>query len=119
MAVQSSRQSIIQFTGDVTGTEIAQAAINQLSSGQSQIIALVTGANTVTVPAVALVYVPTAVTIIPDPLNVTTLTLKGVTGDTGVTIHPTDPTILAIASTVVSFVITVLAGPVNVRFIWS
>lgn len=119
MSVQSSRQQIIVFTGDVTGTEIAQAAVNQLSVGPAPAVALVTGANTITVPVIALAYVPTAVTIQPDPLNITTLTLKGVTGDTGVAIHPTDPTTIAIASTLTSFVITVGTGPVNVRFIWS
>jgi hypothetical protein len=118
MSVQSSRQSILQFTGDVTGTEIAQAAVNQLSSAQSQIIALIIGANTITVPVVALVYVPTAVTIVPDPLNVFGLVLKGVTGDTGVKLHATDPSIVALDPSVVSFVLTVQT-PLNVRFIWS
>ena len=119
MAVQSSRQSIIVFTGDVTGTEIAQAAVNQLSPGASQVIALVTGPNTITVPAVALVYVPTAVTIQPDPLNTSVLALKGVSADTGIPIHPTDQMTLSLASTTTSFVILVASGPVNIRFTWS
>jgi hypothetical protein len=118
MAVTSTRQSIIVFTGDVAGTEIANAANNATSFGQSQIVALTTGANTITVP-VAVGYVATAVRIIPDPANTSVLTLKGVTGDTGVKIHMTDYTDLALDPGQATFVLNIVLGTVNCRLIWS
>ncbi len=118
MAVTSTRQSIIVFTGDVSGTEIAQAANNVASFGMVQVVALSTGANTITVP-VAVGFVATAVTIVPDPANTSVLTLKGVTGDTGVKIHMTDPSIVALDPGQATFVLNIVLGTVNVRLIWS
>jgi hypothetical protein len=118
MAVTSTRQSIIVYTGDVSGTEIASAVNNTASFGQTQVVALTTGANTITVP-VAAGFVATAVRIIPDPANTSVLTLKGVSGDTGVKIHMTDFTDLALDPGQATFVLNIVLGTVNVRLIWS
>jgi hypothetical protein len=51
----------------------------------------VTGFQAFTIPANA-----TAVLIIPDSANAQTLTLKGVTGDTGIALNKTQPTVVAL-----------------------
>ena len=69
------------------------------------------------------IHVPTgatAVLIVPDSANTAAITLKGVTGDTGIALHLTDPTTIALSSSVTSFGLTVGgAGIVGLRLIWS
>jgi len=113
MAVNATRKITIVYTGDVIGTEPIEAAANAASPGQVQIIALSTGANTITPPAGT-----QAVTIKPPTGNVVTLTLKGVTGDTGVGLHLTDPSSIGLASAASTFVLTASA-PVTVRLFWT
>jgi hypothetical protein len=113
MAVNATRQVNIVYTGDVAGSESLDAAANASSPGQIQIIALASGANTITPPAGA-----TAVTIKPPSGNAVTLTLKGVTGDTGVGLHLTDPTSIALASAASTFCLTT-SNTVTVRFFWT
>jgi hypothetical protein len=117
MSVTATRVSTIVFTGDVSGTESASAASNTSSPGQIEIKTLASGANTITVPTAG--TVPAAVTIVPPSANTTSLTLKGVTGDTGVRIHNTDPTVIALDSSVTTFCLTAGASITGVRFIWS
>lgn len=113
MAVNATRQIILVYTGDVVGTQTFDAAANAASPGQIQIIALASGANTITPPAGA-----QAVTFKPPTGNTVTFLLKGVTGDTGVGLHLTDPTSIALASAASTFVITT-NGTVTVRFEWT
>jgi hypothetical protein len=78
---------------------------------------LASGANTITPPAGS---TPVSVTIVPPAGNVITITLKGVTGDTGILLHPTDPTTIALGSPTATFVLT--AGSLfasGVRFYWT
>lgn len=115
MSVVSNRSQTIVFTGDVTGTETVSAAANAASPGSITVQSLTVGANTVNVP----VGTCTAVTIVPPSGNVQTLILKGVTGDTGIGMHLTDPTTIALASTVTSFCITAGGSVTACRFYWS
>ena len=115
MAVRSKRSQTIVFSGDVTGTELTSAADNVTSPGQLEVKNLASGANTISVPGIQ----PTAVTIIPPAANAVTMTLKGVTGDTGIALHLTDPTTIALASSVTSFVITAGNTLNGLRLIWS
>jgi hypothetical protein len=117
MAVSAERSSTIIFTGDVTGTETASAAKNISSPGTIEVKTLGSGANTITVPTGG--TIPSAVTIIPPAGNTVTLTLKGVTGDTGVALHLTDPTIVALATSVSTFCLTTNNILTGIRFIWS
>lgn len=117
MAVTSTRVITITYSGDTVGTEALPAAQNASSAGQIEIKTLASGANTITVPTGG--TVPTAVTIVPPSGNTNALTLKGVSGDTGIAMHLTDPTSLAIASSVVNFVINAGAQTTGVRFFWS
>lgn len=118
MAAQSTRVTTITFTNDVTGTQTLEAATNAASPASITVQALASGANTITVPSSTGVTV-TACTIVPPTGNTTTLTLKGVTGDTGVGLHLTDHTTVSLASATTSFCLTAGAAIQGVRFIWT
>jgi hypothetical protein len=47
------------------------------------------------------------------------ITLKGVTGDTGVPLHLTDYTMIAVDTSITSFCLTAAATITGVRLIWS
>jgi len=81
----------------VVGTGFASGQVNEqfswantTASEQVTSQTLNGGANTITVPT--LVNQAIGVVIIPPSTNTQTLTLKGVTGDTGVPISRTNPT---------------------------
>ena|SRR6185369_442012 len=118
MSITSVRTIAITLSGDeqYSIADPRLLATNTNSPGVNELKALTTGSNTVTVPAAA--TVPTAVTIIPPTGNTNSMTLKGVSGDTGIVMHKTVPTSIALDTTVSSFVVT-CAAPVNVRFIWT
>ena len=104
MAVTATRMTTIVYSGDAVGTETISAASNAASPGQIQLITLSSGFNTITLPTGGSTVV--SCTILPPVGNTQTLTLKGVTGDTGVALHLTDPTTVAFASSVTTFGIT-------------
>lgn len=117
MAAVSNRRITIQFTEDVVASNTYRAAENDDSPAQIDIVTLAIGANTITPPAGG--STPKACTIIPPAENVTDITLKGVTGDTGIVIHNTDPTSIALDSPTATFVLTAAAEIAGVRLIWS
>jgi len=117
MAVAGLRTINITYTGDITAVFTAVSASNVASPGKVDIVTLVIGANTITPPAGG--STPKAITIIPPAANTATITLKGITGDTGVVLHPTDPTTIALNSPTGTFVLTASAQIVGVRLIWS
>jgi hypothetical protein len=101
----SNRNVQVEFSG-VTSLNVQQiAAENAISVATQTIVSLTTGANTITVPVVA-GLVCTAITIIPPPANTIPMTLKGVTGDTGIALNLVDPTTIAVTTTLASFVLT-------------
>jgi hypothetical protein len=117
MATTSTRTGVITFTGDVTGTETFGGATNVTSPGQIELKTLVPGTNTITLPTGG--STPKAVTIIPPAANTSVLTLKGVAGDTGVALHLTDATTLALGTGVTTFVLNSVGTATGVRFIWA
>ena len=117
MAVTATRSTTVVFSGDVVGTQTHDAADNAASAGAVEVKTLASGANTITVPTGG--TVPTAVTIIPPASNAIQLTLKGIAGDTGIALHLTDPTVIALSSSVTTFVINAANTCTGVRFIWS
>ena len=117
MAVAAARKQIIGLTGDVVAQYILQAALNAASPGSVEIKTLASGLNTITLPTGGSTVV--SCTIVPPSGNSTSITLKGVTGDTGVRIHNTDPTTLTFHSTVTDFVLTTGAQITGVRFYWT
>lgn len=118
MSVTSHRTIQVQFSGDVTEEIIQSALDNEVSPGMSVIQSLLIGANTITAPIISGLVV-TGLLIIPPAGNTSLITLKGVTGDTGVPLHLTDPTSLALDETFISLVLTAVAAIVGVRLVWS
>jgi len=118
MAVTATRSTTIVFTGDVTGTETLSAGSNAASPGSVTVQTLASGFNTITVPSTSGVTV-VACTIVPPTGNTTAITLKGITGDTGVRLHNTDPSTITIHSDVTAIGLTAGASITGVRFFWS
>jgi hypothetical protein len=118
------RTTTIVFSGDVDGTQELFAAANASSpavielkvlEGADSVDPVVGGNTTIDVPAGA-----TAVTILPPADNVKALRLKGVDGDTGIRLHDTDPTTIALDDGVTSFVLQVgNISDLTVRLYWS
>jgi hypothetical protein len=118
MAVTSTRTETITFSGDgINSTIVNSAAVNTASPGQVDIVSLNSGANTITPPAGG--STPKAVTIVPPAGNVNTIIIKGIAGDTGVVLHLTDPSTVALNSAVTTFVLNAAASITGVRLIWS
>lgn len=113
MTATSRRKSTIVFAGDVGGTQEYEAAYNETSPSGTILVALSLGANTITKPTGA-----TCVTIVKASDNTTSLTFKGVSGDTGVRLHDTDPDSISLHSSVATFVLTAGAA-MTVRLVWS
>lgn len=118
MSITSSRNVQVSFSGDITEAIVQSALDNTVSPGKTDIVSLSLGANTITAPVISGLVV-TALTIIPPAANTVLMTLKGVTGDTGITLHKTDPTSIALDTTFVSLVINAAAAIAGVRLIWS
>ena len=100
----------VLISGQLTGVAAASyinigpftIAGNSANNFQVNSVTLASGANTVTVPTWAVGCI-----INPNVTNTTGLTLKGVTGDTGVALDPSGPTLLNFpATTPASFVLT-------------
>ena len=116
MAVTADRTTILTYSGNTMATESFSAAQNTASPGSITIHTLSSGANTITVPTGGSTVV--CATIVPPSGNTQTITLKGVTGDTGVAIHKTDPSSVALDS-VTSFVLTAGGTVTGLRIHWS
>ena len=117
MSVTATRTTTITFTGDTTGTETISAASNAASPGSIEIKTLASGANTITLPTGGSTVV--ACTMVPPTGNAVSITLKGVSGDTGIRLHNTDPSTLSFDSSVTTFVLTTGSAITGVRFFWS
>lgn len=117
MATTSERKVTLSFTGDIEFSESYPAASNTSSPGQTDLITLASGANTITVPSGGSSF--KAVTIIPPSGNTVLITFKGVSGDTGVPLHKTDFSSIGLDSTVSTFVLTAASEIIGVRLIWS
>jgi hypothetical protein len=117
MASNSTRSITITSSGDYQFNQAFSADANSNSPSQSDLVSWASGFNLITPPAGG--STPKAVTIIPPAGNTVTITLKGITGDTGVLLHPTDPTTIALGSPSATFGITTSAILAGVRLIWT
>lgn len=118
MAVTVTRVITITYTGDTVGTEALSAGTNTTSPGAITVQALASGFNSVSVPVSTGITV-TAVTIVPPAGNTTSITLKGITGDTGIRLHNTDPSVVTVHSDVTAIGLTAGAAIQGVRFYWT
>lgn len=117
MATTSTRSVLIGYSSDVTGSHTVSAASNTASPGSIELRTLASGANTITLPTGGSTV--TGCTIVPPSSNTTSITLKGVSGDTGFRIHNTDPTTVTFHTTVTDFVLTTGGAITGVRLYWS
>lgn len=118
MAVASTRTISIRYTGDLTSSADVAAAPNSNAPGDMDVFSLAAGFNLITLPTGG--TAPRGATIIPPAGNAQTITLKGVTGDTGIVLSTTDPTSIAFsAATPATFGLT--AGGIidGLRIIWT
>lgn len=114
MAVSATRVTAVRFSGDVTLDQSLAAASNASSPGMVQLVNLASGFNSISVPSGA-----TAATLVPPSGNTQSLVLKGITGDTGLRIHNTDPTSLSLNSATTTIGITAGGTVTGLRIFWS
>jgi hypothetical protein len=115
--VTSQRNVTIQFTGGVQAANTFAAANNTASPGQIELRTLAAGPTTITPPTGG--STPKSCTIIPPEGNTNLITLKGIAGDTGVGLHKTDPTTIALDSPTNTFVLNAAAIITGVRLVWA
>lgn len=115
MAVESTRQIVIGMSGDFTYNQnIPETpASNPTSPAILDSLVLSSGFNQIDKPTGAI-----GITIYPPTGNVVTLTLKGITGDSGIALHLTHPLSIGLAASVTSFGITT-NGSVTLRAVWT
>lgn len=118
MAISSTRQTNIQYSGDLEAGFLLNAAVNAESPGEVWPYDLTAGDNAI-YRNINSNSVATSVTIVPPAGNEATITLKGANGDTGVKLHSTDPTTLALAEDFDHFVLTVSDNIIGMRFYWA
>lgn len=116
MSTAAAWTATLTLTGDDPATKLYTAATNASSPAVDQFVNLASGANTITAPTAA---VSTRCTIVPPSGNTVLLTLKGVTGDTGVPLHKTDPTSFGVDTTLATFCLTAASTCNGVRIIFS
>jgi len=118
MSTHCTRLTTLTYTGDLTLTQTIEALENPASPGVIELKNLDVGANTITVPT-ATGALPRACTIVPPSGNANAMLLKALPGDTGISLHVTDPTTIALDPTVTSFVLELSTAIAGVRFFWS
>jgi len=114
MAAAATVSLVGVISGLLSGTRNMQPADNTSAAavGKHEKITLSSGANTITPPSGA-----TMVLIVPPVANAQNMTLKGVTGDTGIALAKTQWVLLSLQS-VSSFVITAGGTITDVEFNW-
>lgn len=121
MAVTSTRVITITNAGDgISVNDTFSAANNALAPGATSIFTLPSGSTVIAFPTGGSAV--QGATIVPPSGNVSTIFVKGTTADTGVQIHKTDPTSIALdtsSTTQTSMVLTVATTVTGLRIIWT
>ena len=116
MAITASYTINLALSVDQILNLAFSSAANAGSPFQEQLLTTASGANTLTAPTGG--STPVALIIIPPAGNVTALTLKGVTGDTGVVLHLTNPFIVSLAASFTTCVLTTGGIITGLRLVW-
>ena len=115
MSVTAVSTMSISYSGDEAavgaGTEPTQITNSDAPSAGAYLVNLSSGFNQITIPTGHTVY---GVDIYPPSGNTTTLTLKGLTGDTGIPLSLTRPNRITFASGATTFGLTT-GGAMAVR----
>lgn len=117
MSTNAQRAISITFTGDVAFAINPTAAVNATSPGTEQLLSLASGDNILTVPTTG--ARATSLTIIKPAGNTVALKLKGVGGDTGITLHLTDPDSISLDPGQASVILNAAAICNGVRLVWA
>jgi hypothetical protein len=117
MSTACTRTTTLTYTGDLTATQTVAALQNPASPGVIELRNLAVGSTTISVPTGGATTV--GCTIQPPPGNTNAIILKALPGDTGLYLHVTDPTTLALAPAQTSFVLEVTTAIPGMRFFWS
>jgi len=114
MATTSVRSIVVSMSGDVSMQGNYAAANNTSAPGEIRSITLASGANTITPPTGA-----KGAILVPPSANTTSITFKGVSGDTGLRLHNTDPAVITLNAATDTFVLTAGAEITGFRIIWT
>lgn len=117
MATTSNVNVVISYSGDVDAVEVLSDGANAASPAAISIVTLSSGFNSISVPTGGSTV--TSVAIVPPAGNTQTLILKGLTGDTGVGLHPTNVTKIALVSGATTIGITAGGTVTGLRLFWS
>ncbi len=117
MATASTRVITITATGDVSINNPLSAAGNASAPGSVTIHSLAAGDNTITVPTGGSTV--KGATIVPPAGNVNAITLKGVGGDTGISLSKLDPTSIGFETAPANFVLNAGAIINGLRIFWT
>lgn len=105
MAVTGSLYLTGTLAGEPEGTSSVSLSWTITAGASDALVGLSSGANTITVPTAA-----TLVIVIPPTDNTATITVKGVSGDSGYQISSTKPTVLTQGSPGGALVLTASAA---------
>jgi hypothetical protein len=117
MAITAQRTVTIVYSGGINSVLPFSAAENADSPGVIDVRTLTLGNNVITPPSSGVT--PKAVTIIQPSGNTAVLTLKGTNADTGVALHTTDPTTIALNSTTSVIVLSASTTVEEVTLVWT
>ena len=114
MATTSNVTIQVSMSGDVVAQASPAATANTSAPGELRTITLANGFSTITPPTGA-----TGAVLIPPSANTTSITFKGVTGDTGYRLHNTNPSFITLNAASATFGLTVGAEITSFRIIWT
>lgn len=112
-------QAVADWFQGQNGEMVNFELTNPNSPAVVQAISLISGVNTISATNCPAIATAAGVFILPPPANGTTITLKGASGDTGIAISPTAPTMLSLTNPPLSsFVLTTNSTITNLFLIW-
>lgn len=112
-------QAVADWFAGQNGEMVNFELTNPFSPAVVQAISLISGANTISATNCPAIATAAGIFILPPPANGTTITLKGVSGDTGIAISPTAPTMLSLTNPPLSsFVLTTNSTITNLFLVW-
>ena len=117
MATTANVTITVVTSGDIVINDSYKITENTASPAQSEYIDLASGTNTITLPTGGSATV-VGVIIIPPAGNTNLIIAKGVTGDTGIPLHLTNPSFIALDTTEVAFDLNGAAAITGVRLIY-
>lgn len=117
MAVNGTVTITIKRTGDLNNQDTVAAPANASASGAQSLLTLSSGFNSISVPTGG--STPTEAIIQPPAGNTQSITLKGITGDTGIVLHKTRPTVIALDSSQSTIGLTAGGTITGLRIFWN